>query len=568
MSFISKVTRDGGTTLDVIASTFYGKCSTAADTTVKEVYTSGSYNENTMANIEGITIHVEFLYGNTKSAPRLVVDAGTSHSIVTDLGDSTTNPTNAGVFPKGIHTFTLTKSRKTGDSDYYWLMDAKVDWHNIDNVPSFASVSHTHGNISNQGAITPTVTIASGDKLIIADATGSNTGELAASSISFGSDSSKYLSNSGTWEDVAFKWVPDGQGNNTDGAYYYSTTISYADVLAANMAGKSMIIVASNNNVLRITGSIEEIATIGGVTGNYVYWLCSTVGTKNAATVIFIGDYNDTTNQTGSRFYIYKFSKEVGEAFPGVIPSTTGNYVLYSNSGVAGSWSTINIPITAPTVSGTYSLNVPASGDPSWTAVAPSGLQPPSGNGHYMLGVSNNGSSVNWENCPDLNAIEALTPTVGLLKKTAENTWTLDNTTYATSSDITSAIQALDGSITGTPGAGKALTAFSETDGVVSATFADISITKSQVSDFPTSMPASDVSAWAKASTKPTYALSEITGTSDLQAIEGLTGTSGLLKKTAADTWALDTATYIPTSDKGANSGVATLDSSGKVPTS
>lgn len=35
--------------------------------------------------------------------------------------------------------------------------------------------------------------------------------------------------------------------------------------------------------------------------------------------------------------------------------------------------------------------------------------------------------------------------------------------------------------------------------------------TKAQITDFPTSMPASDVYAWAKASTKPTYAWSEIT---------------------------------------------------------
>lgn len=34
--------------------------------------------------------------------------------------------------------------------------------------------------------------------------------------------------------------------------------------------------------------------------------------------------------------------------------------------------------------------------------------------------------------------------------------------------------------------------------------------TKSQISDFPTSMPASDVSAWAKAPTKPTYTYSEV----------------------------------------------------------
>lgn len=39
--------------------------------------------------------------------------------------------------------------------------------------------------------------------------------------------------------------------------------------------------------------------------------------------------------------------------------------------------------------------------------------------------------------------------------------------------------------------------------------------TKSQIADFPTSMPASDVSSWAKASTKPSYSYSEITGTID-----------------------------------------------------
>lgn len=59
------------------------------------------------------------------------------------------------------------------------------------------------------------------------------------------------------------------------------------------------------------------------------------------------------------------------------------------------------------------------------------------------------------------------------------------------------------------------------------------------------SMPASDVYAWAKASTKPSYSLTEISGTDDLQVIEALTGTSGFLKKTEANTWVLDTNTYL-----------------------
>lgn len=54
---------------------------------------------------------------------------------------------------------------------------------------------------------------------------------------------------------------------------------------------------------------------------------------------------------------------------------------------------------------------------------------------------------------------------------------------------------------------------------------ADIpSITKSKISDFPT-----------------TWALSNVSGADDLKAIEALSGTSGMLKKTAANTWALTT---------------------------
>lgn len=46
-----------------------------------------------------------------------------------------------------------------------------------------------------------------------------------------------------------------------------------------------------------------------------------------------------------------------------------------------------------------------------------------------------------------------------------------------------------------------------------------------------------------------TYALSDITGADDLKAIEALTGTSGFLKKTAANTWSLDTNSYVTTAN-------------------
>lgn len=73
---------------------------------------------------------------------------------------------------------------------------------------------------------------------------------------------------------------------------------------------------------------------------------------------------------------------------------------------------------------------------------------------------------------------------------------------------------------------------------------------------YPTTLPASDVYSWAKAASKPSYSLSEITGLqnaldgkqpldADLTAIAGLTGTSGFLKKISANEWALDTNTYL-----------------------
>ena len=52
--------------------------------------------------------------------------------------------------------------------------------------------------------------------------------------------------------------------------------------------------------------------------------------------------------------------------------------------------------------------------------------------------------------------------------------------------------------------------------------------TKSQITDFPTSLPASDVYAWAKASTKPSYSWSEITSRPEINKPEGSLGVNGI----------------------------------------
>jgi hypothetical protein len=119
----------------------------------------------------------------------------------------------------------------------------------------------------------------------------------------------------------------------------------------------------------------------------------------------------------------------------------------------------------------------------------------------------------------DLTAIAALTGTLGLLKKTAANTWTLDTNTY--------------------------LTSYTETDPVFTASAA-AGITGTNISNWNTAY------GWGNHASAG-YLTSAAIGSSvqaydaDLSSIAGLAGTSGFLKKTAANTWTLDTNAYLTT---------------------
>lgn len=62
---------------------------------------------------------------------------------------------------------------------------------------SRAAVSHTHGDITNDGDITATATIASGDRLVINDESAS---KVTNSSITFGDAQNLFLANDGTWQ--------------------------------------------------------------------------------------------------------------------------------------------------------------------------------------------------------------------------------------------------------------------------------------------------------------------------------------------------------------------------------
>lgn len=75
---------------------------------------------------------------------------------------------------------------------------------------------------------------------------------------------------------------------------------------------------------------------------------------------------------------------------------------------------------------------------------------------------------------------------VKVTPRVTDGTYNASTNKIATQSTVTNAVSGLVDTLTGTPGAGKTVTAFDQVDGKVSATFADIAITTGQVTDAQT----------------------------------------------------------------------------------
>ena len=181
----------------------------------------------------------------------------------------------------------------------------------------------------------------------------------------------------------------------------------------------------------------------------------------------------------------------------------------------------------------------------------------------------------------NLTAIAGLSGTSGFLKKTAANTWSLDINSYSLSNHTHSI------SLTADTGA-SSITLASGSKYKLTAGGNSVIFTMPEISAFPAQTTANKVllstttsgsvvwSSWSTAGflkTNSSGVVSVDTSSyqpldADLTAIAGLSGTSGLLKKTAANKWSLDTTSYVSTSQKGVANGIASLDSNGKVPTS
>ena len=237
------------------------------------------------------------------------------------------------------------------------------------------------------------------------------------------------------------------------------------------------------------------------------------------------------------KIYIY-----LGVAYAATTVEMTYNHPIYEFKDGAirewtngkTSWNDLLDKPSVPTIASTTSL---LKGDNNGNAIAATAGDDyqaplPSQAGNSGKYLTTNGSVLSWASPPGA-------PVTSVNTKTGDVVLTAADVGAATSSDISTAINALDGSITGTAGAGKTFTAFSQTNGKVTATFGDISITKSQISDFPTIPGGSSTSpkmdGTATVGTETTWARGDHIHPSDTNKQNKITA-SGILKGNGSGT--------------------------------
>lgn len=411
-----------------------------------------------------------------------------------------------------------------------------------------ASSTHTHGNITNAGALqTNDVTIASGDKLVITDSSDSN--KVARASAAFdGSTATKALTKKGTFEDfvnqsdidTAIENIPTislvGDNHITVTSDDTTGTVTVATDIAAQTAytakGSATKVPQITTNALGQVTGITEVEITGVTPASHTHGsitndgkigstadLAVVTGTSGAVTTADLSTAAPSASGTGTAFIT-----SVSQDSKGKISASKANLPTASTSasGIVQLAGSIGTTVSSEN-------NKAASEKAVRDAINALDVDSVGGAGKYISAISETNGKISatattMDTTPTTDSTNAITSgavkaalsgykpvqtaksspsasgstlafidTVsqdanGVITATKKNV-TIDSTYSDTGTNpvngkaVAAAIGTLDvEAITGT--AGQTITSISETDGKISATYSNISITKSQVSDF------------------------------------------------------------------------------------
>ena len=517
---IEQIQTEGNTgTSYAIASTAYGVCDTAATEAIKNVDMIGFVLK------QGVTVHIKFTYSNTASNPKLKFNS-----------EADENAKNIMLYGSQVNGSDQNTS----------------GWH----AGAILTLTYDGTNwIRNQSYTKEVLDVANG-----------GTGVTSADDI-FATYGIEYIVGTQTGS-KATAWT----GVTKSSALYIGKTIAYKLPIPGNGSATLQLTLDNGN---------------GGTTAAYPVYAGNTrLTTHYPANTIMIMVWNGTDWRTNAYYNTNTLLRTYSSATNIDVPligqssanSTTAAWTTYTNTskdwyGVIPNDDTKRAKINLSTGHITVPGGITADITGSATSVPLSGVTDATG----------------------LQAIEALSG-AGLLKRNSDNSWSLDTSTYLTTHNTaylyagannatahaarttgnniylclrdggtqTTAIQIHEGNN---------MTISSDTNGVI--TFAATDTTYSNFIRSGSTAAAGLVPApptstddthflcedgtWKVPGYTTSLALTAITGTDDLRAIEALTGT-GFLKRTANNTWSLTTAVTSVTLTSGAG---ITVSSSG-----
>ena len=491
-----------------------------------------------------------------------ITDFAHDHPLSIEAASTATSAIN--LDPNAI--YKLTAGGKTfifktpADNDHYAWADItgkpssyppSSHTHTVSQITDFPSTmppsSHTHGNIQNGGTLqTNDVAIANGDKLVITDS--SDSSKIARASIAFdGSTATKCLTQKGTWENFT-----NNAGTVTSvkvGTTAYNPSSGVVSLPAYPTVNNGTLTLKRNNTSLGTFTANQS----GNSDINFNVAVNETLTNQNLNSITTPGFYaagggNTCTNKPSGvdAFGLEVIHSASGNYYTQIIWSNTsavpyrrncnngtwGSWALdkltdttytFTNKGATLAWSTTS---TIATVGGVdIKVTMPANPNTdhyAWSDITgkPSTF-PPSAHTHVLSDSGINNMVFNNTDIPegsgDLNTI-ATAHKITAYRNGFSIPYQMDNTNDGgiirvrgtSESNCIFEFGTWDDS-----GAGETIQFNYYPTNSKDTPAHSVSVPKKTgtialTSDIPTSLPASDVYAWAKASTKPAYTLDEV----------------------------------------------------------